>query len=332
MVTRSIRSSTRPVVTTLFVVTFALIAAGALFAQEQRARQLNQDGRATDAAAKRIALFVELAKNRIATLSAATKSVESSSPGANGGQAEITFWNSIKDSNSADDYRAYLEKYPDGEFAVLARRRLAPLEATEREKAMADPLAGTKWVGRSTGGDKQYEFRFIGNSEVVWELKWDRLKDPTYRGTYTANGNEIRMMFPEGKPVFGGEVAATLRGDLLTGSWNFGHDEVKPENGMYKFAVSKVQESLEGSVWKGDSPSGDKHYQFQFLADGNVNWNLSWNGNKSYKGTWRQVGNTITMDFRPWWIDPVVITVTGDKMDGAWAKGQYRFTLTKVQR
>jgi len=85
--------------------------------------------------------FVELAKNRIATLATAAKPAETSSPVTNGGQAELTFWDSIKNTTSAEDYRAYLEKYPNGEFAGLARRRLAPLEANEKERAKSDEIA-----------------------------------------------------------------------------------------------------------------------------------------------------------------------------------------------
>ena len=36
---------------------------------------------------------------------------------------ELTFWDSIKDSSNPDDYRAYLEQYPQGRFAALAKIR-----------------------------------------------------------------------------------------------------------------------------------------------------------------------------------------------------------------
>lgn len=36
---------------------------------------------------------------------------------------ELAFWNSIKDSLTPDDYRAYLDAFPTGRFAPLARRR-----------------------------------------------------------------------------------------------------------------------------------------------------------------------------------------------------------------
>lgn len=44
-------------------------------------------------------------------------------------QYEITFWESIKDSNEAGDYEAYLKTYPNGRFASLAQARLARLRA-----------------------------------------------------------------------------------------------------------------------------------------------------------------------------------------------------------
>ncbi|MBW8755490.1 MAG: caspase family protein [Sphingomonadales bacterium] len=36
---------------------------------------------------------------------------------------ELAFWDAIKDSKAAEDYQAYLEKYPDGDFAPLAQVR-----------------------------------------------------------------------------------------------------------------------------------------------------------------------------------------------------------------
>ncbi|MGN6648946.1 formylglycine-generating enzyme family protein [Trinickia sp.] len=44
-------------------------------------------------------------------------------------QYELTFWASIKDSNYAGDYEAYLKAYPDGRFAPLAKARIARLRA-----------------------------------------------------------------------------------------------------------------------------------------------------------------------------------------------------------
>ena len=49
---------------------------------------------------------------------------------------ELEFWNSIKDSDDPEDYQAYLEAFPAGVFAPLARRRLEPL--LEQEEILQD--------------------------------------------------------------------------------------------------------------------------------------------------------------------------------------------------
>ncbi|MFV3077698.1 hypothetical protein [Niveispirillum fermenti] len=50
--------------------------------------------------------------------------------------AEVVFWESIRDSKDAAEYRAYLDAYPDGRFAALARIR-----ATEAPPPPAPPPA-----------------------------------------------------------------------------------------------------------------------------------------------------------------------------------------------
>ena len=59
------------------------------------------------------------------------------SPGATppGADQETVFWQTIKESKNAADYKAYLAKYPQGTFAELAKIRLAELE---RASADAD--------------------------------------------------------------------------------------------------------------------------------------------------------------------------------------------------
>jgi hypothetical protein len=38
----------------------------------------------------------------------------------------LSFWESIKNSTNPDDFKAYLDKYPDGQFAALAKSRAQP--------------------------------------------------------------------------------------------------------------------------------------------------------------------------------------------------------------
>jgi tetratricopeptide (TPR) repeat protein len=46
-------------------------------------------------------------------------------------QIELAFWNSIMNSNNPADYEAYLEQYPTGSFAALAKNRLKTLSAAK---------------------------------------------------------------------------------------------------------------------------------------------------------------------------------------------------------
>jgi formylglycine-generating enzyme required for sulfatase activity len=59
-------------------------------------------------------------------------------------QYEITFWNSIKDSNYPADYEAYLKAYPNGRFVTLAHARIDRLRAAaSNPPAVAAPAAPT---------------------------------------------------------------------------------------------------------------------------------------------------------------------------------------------
>ncbi|HEX7053776.1 MAG TPA: serine/threonine-protein kinase [Burkholderiales bacterium] len=42
-------------------------------------------------------------------------------------EAELEFWNEVKDSDDPEEVRLYLEQFPNGEFAEQARRRIAKL-------------------------------------------------------------------------------------------------------------------------------------------------------------------------------------------------------------
>jgi formylglycine-generating enzyme required for sulfatase activity len=71
----------------------------------------------------------------------AVASAQPGAPAAIGEAAafEMTFWDSIKDSSKTEDYRAYISKYPEGQFATLAEARLASL---------APPMAAASTSGR----------------------------------------------------------------------------------------------------------------------------------------------------------------------------------------
>jgi hypothetical protein len=56
-------------------------------------------------------------------------------------QLELQFWKSVQDSSRPEDIQAYLEKYPNGVFATLARNRVDALIGRTRTASAAPPAA-----------------------------------------------------------------------------------------------------------------------------------------------------------------------------------------------
>jgi formylglycine-generating enzyme required for sulfatase activity len=54
---------------------------------------------------------------------------------------EQGFWDTIKGSDSAADFKAYLDSYPDGPFAAAARARLQQIEGGNQPKVASPPSA-----------------------------------------------------------------------------------------------------------------------------------------------------------------------------------------------
>jgi carboxyl-terminal processing protease len=98
---------------------------------------------------------------------AASAGATSTALSGNPQAAELLFWESVKDSKSPDDFRAYLDKYPLGEYAGLANNRLKSLGAVAAA-ATAQPDATIRNMGPGKDGDiaEQYEQTF-----------WDSVKD-----------------------------------------------------------------------------------------------------------------------------------------------------------
>jgi len=63
-------------------------------------------------------------------------------------QIELAYWNSIKDATNADYFESYLQQYPDGKFAAIARLKLEDLrrsgtDAEERVETLQKPDSKT---------------------------------------------------------------------------------------------------------------------------------------------------------------------------------------------
>ncbi|MBM3557083.1 MAG: hypothetical protein FJX47_16195, partial [Alphaproteobacteria bacterium] len=76
---------------------------------------------------------------------AAATPAPSAPAGPDAATVELAYWNSVKDSQSAGEYEAYLKEYPKGRFASLARTRIAALTPKPAPVAPkpAQPAVGT---------------------------------------------------------------------------------------------------------------------------------------------------------------------------------------------
>jgi uncharacterized caspase-like protein len=70
---------------------------------------------------------------------ASEPSVVAAPAAATGEDTEHLFWSSIRASSDPNDFQAYLERYPDGAFAPLARNRLNTLTRQETDMAALTP-------------------------------------------------------------------------------------------------------------------------------------------------------------------------------------------------
>jgi uncharacterized caspase-like protein len=101
--------------------------------------------------------FAALAKNRVNNLEAAARpaATAAASPEQTNPAAELAFWESVKNSTSADDFRAYLKKFPNGTFAELANNRLKVLESAEEIVKRTKSFRGAygQWGGLRAPGE-----------------------------------------------------------------------------------------------------------------------------------------------------------------------------------
>ncbi len=85
-------------------------------------------------------LFAKLARAKIALLEKQAAGQKPAAPAQPDNAAELAYWNSIKDSGGTAYLEAYLQQYPNGAFATLAKVKIAELKA-QQAQAEADAKA-----------------------------------------------------------------------------------------------------------------------------------------------------------------------------------------------
>jgi hypothetical protein len=141
--------------------------------------------------------------------------------------AEIAFWESVRDSRDASELRAYLERYPNGDFAVLARRRLTALQSgAQPAPAPAAPAAAPRpaVVARTpqTGDTWTYRLTMPGQPLRTYEVKVGAIAEGKIVDQLSIDGGspvETAMpggtyLLPQGVSIFSPYFPARARGRL----------------------------------------------------------------------------------------------------------------------
>lgn len=127
---------------------------------------------------------------------------------------ELSYWETIKTSTDPDDFKSYLQKYPSGQFADLARRRIqtkqtsAPIVAVDRERILNELI----------GLERQVSDAMLKGDKVTLEMILREDFTLTQDGrTYTRANFLSQVKALKGIASFSFEnLSLTLEGDLAT--------------------------------------------------------------------------------------------------------------------
>src|SRR5258708_19518761 len=85
----------------------------------------------------------------VAVTNSASNAASANAPGmtmVDPAAIELSFWESIKNSTNPDDFKSYLDKYPYGQFAALAKSRAQPNKpASSQPSGEMNSLEMTYW-------------------------------------------------------------------------------------------------------------------------------------------------------------------------------------------
>jgi hypothetical protein len=129
-------------------------------------------------------------------------------------ELEIAFWNSVKDSKSPAVIEAYLERYPNGTFAGLAKVMVAQLkgvpakEQPTRVAALPEPKAPDP---RSLARSLQTELKRVGCDAGEIDGQWG----DKGREALASFGRHAKMSMPSQEPTAEALEAVASRKDRV---------------------------------------------------------------------------------------------------------------------
>lgn len=178
-------------------------------------------------------VYAQLARVKLDGLAArqAQAAAAPAQAASNDNRAETLFWQSIRNSTNRADYQAYLDQYPDGTFAAIARDRAQsgyqPQVAALASPASAHPYDGDwlvtwKVIGGYYGGVSWCAAGEKGTTRIT-------VKDGEWSGRFTSNYSGSARVTIKVAESGGGTFHAKVPGwsigtaqnrfDLSTGSY-----------------------------------------------------------------------------------------------------------------
>ena len=122
---------------------------------------------------------------------------------------EALFWESIRDSNNLDDFRAYLARYPEGIFSGLAANRLG-----QPTVASVQP-DGVSWTGRWKGEASLYGDNRCNRLPLYARIERNTVHFEIHQTAYEGHGRGMGTIDSEGN------VQGTLTGSRIGGNYSF---------------------------------------------------------------------------------------------------------------
>lgn len=214
---------------------------------------------------------------------------------------ELSFWDAIKNSSNPEDYKAYLDKYPDGQFASIAKLRVQPArpsssgtDSGSMEMAYWNAIKDSK----NSSDFKAYQTKFPNG--FFFDLAASRI------ATLDAEGREREKARLASEAL---QVDDTIwLGKIMTGKPEEKHD-VKLE-------------FMKGGIFSGS-------YQYLITVPGFLINDYKWETAK-LSGTWRQTDDVVSVQLSQPTIETMKLTVGEQSMQGASDQGNYKFTVEKI--
>ncbi len=128
---------------------------------------------------------------------------------------EVAFWNSIRDSRNLADFRAYLQRYPQGVFAELAKIRVAELErvaADAERRKDADAKGEAERKAREEADRKRVQAEALAR---IGQQRLDQARAALKKGEFGEArrlAGETEALLKEAREIFAGSVVVGVAG------------------------------------------------------------------------------------------------------------------------